>query len=209
MFIVLDGIDGAGKGRQRVEILNLLKKTCNIQIEGEEFPVHNSFYNNVIHPALQEETTMNNPSWVLAYLLDKTLQAPRIEPYVNEQSNLFLADGYFTTTIAYQSLLMNQINLDELLQYAVNFQIPTPDLTIYIDVDPKIAAERKVKEPDHEEGLDMFEKSSDKQIKLRKIFKKMVTEKIYCEWREIDGNGKVEEVTEQILNIIREKVNIE
>jgi len=202
MFIVLDGIDGAGKGRQREEVMALLQ-TQGIKVAGEEFPVHNSFYENVIHPALQEQTTMNGPSWVLSYLLDKTLQAPTIEPYVGNPNNLFVADGYFTTTIAYQSLLMQQVPLEKLMEYAQEFKIPKPDLCIYIDVDPEIAMKRKNIEEGHDEGLDMFEKSIEKQQKLRNIFKRMVTEKIYSEWLEIDGNRNIEPIRDDIIQQIR------
>lgn len=207
MFIVLDGIDGAGKGRQREEVMAALQAE-NIQVAGEEFPVHNSFYENVIHPALQEETTMNASSWVLSYLLDKTLQEPVITPYVNNPTNLFIADGYFTTTIAYQSYLMEQVNLEKLMQYSKDFQIPLPDLAIYIDVDPEEAMKRKNIEEGHDEGLDMFEKSLDKQHKLRNIFQKMVSEQIYCPWVQVDGNREIEVIRDDIIQIIKSKLTI-
>jgi len=202
MFIVLDGIDGAGKGRQREEVIAQLQ-IQNKQVAGEEFPVHNSFYENVIHPALQEQITMNGPSWVLSYLLDKTLQAPTIEPYVGNPNNLFIADGYFTTTIAYQSFLMQQVEPQKILEYAKEFKIPTPDLAIYIDVDPKIAMKRKNTEEGHEEGLDMFEKSIEKQNKLRNIFLKMVKDGIYCNWQQVDGNRGIEVIRDDIIQIIK------
>jgi thymidylate kinase len=205
MFIVFDAIDGAGKGRQREEIMHILSTKYNLKIEGEEFPVHNSFYETVIHPALQEETTMNPSSWVLSYLLDKTLAAPRIEDYLGSKDKHFISDGYFTTTIAYQCFLMKQVPLNKLLQYAEDFTIPTPDLCIYIDADPEIALSRKNKEEGHTEGLDIFEKSLGKQKELRKIFRKMVTEQIYAPWEMVDGNGTIEEVTENILEILRRK----
>ncbi len=204
MFIVLDGIDGAGKGRQQEEVVAVLKAK-GIEVEGQEFPVHNAFYENVIHPALQEQTTMNGPSWVLSYLLDKTLLAPKIEPHIGNPGNLFIADGYFTTTIAYQSFLMQQVPLEKLLEYSVDFKIPKPDLTIYIDVDPEEAMKRKHIEEGHDEGLDMFEKSLDKQKKLREIFKTMIKENIYCEWQEVDGNRDIETIRDDIIRIIRSK----
>lgn len=204
MFIVFDAIDGAGKGRQREEMAKLLIK-AGVEFKTAEFPVHNAFYETVIHPALQEETEMNGPSWVLSYLLDKTLEAPKIEPFVGSKDSIFLADGYFTTTIAYQSLLMNQVPLETLLRYAEEFKIPKPDFSIYLDVDPKIAYARKEIEEGHDEGLDMFEKSIEKQESLRQIFKKMADESIYTEWEQVDGNLRVEEVTDQIVEIFKKR----
>ncbi len=205
MFIVLESIDGGGKGRQRIEVSDFLAKNYNIEVKGVEFPIHNAFYEVVIHPALQEETTMNGPSWVLSYLLDKTLEAPKIQPFVGKNNNLFIADGYFTTTIAYQSLLMKQVPLDRLLRYSNEFEIPKPDLAVFIDVDPKVAIARKEKEEGHEEGPDMFEKSIKKQEQLRKIFNDMVDKNIYCNWAKVNGNLSIEEVRDQIIEVLKEK----
>lgn len=205
MFIVFDSIDGGGKGKQREEISQILDKDFGIKVSGEEFPVHNVFYESVVHPALQEETTMNGPSWVLSYLLDKTLAAPKIEPFVGKKDNLFISDGYFTTTIAYQSFLMNQVPLEKLLEYSVDFEIPKPDLAVYIDVDPVKAMEWKQKEEGHDEGLDMFEKSIEKQQKLREIFTKMADENVYCNWVKVDGNATIEEVSKRIIEALKGK----
>jgi len=204
MFIVIDGIDGAGKGRQREELLALLNKEFpKLEISGEEFPVHNVFYEAVVHPALQGETKLNKTSWVLSYLLDKTMSADRIAPFVGKDNNLFIADGYFTTTIAYQSYLMQQVPLEKLMQYAEDFEIPKPDLCIYLDVDPEIAMARKMKEEGHDEGLDMFEKSLTKQKKLRGIFKEMVKDNVYSKWEMLNGDRDVEPITNEILSVIK------
>ncbi len=205
MFIVLESIDGGGKGRQRIEVSDLLSKHYGIDVKGVEFPIHNTFYETVIHPALQEETSMNGASWILSFLLDKTLEAPKIEPFVQKKGKLFIADGYFTTTIAYQSLLMKQVPLERLLRYAEEFEIPTPDLAIFIDVDPEIAIERKNKEEGHDEGPDMFEKSIKKQEKLRDIFRKMAKDKIYCDWEIVNGNPSIEEVRDSIIQVLKDR----
>jgi len=204
MFIVLESIDGGGKGLQRIEVSDYLAKK-GINIKGVEFPIHNVFYESIIHPALQGETTMNSASWILSFLLDKTLFANKIRPYLNQANKIFLADGYFTTTIAYQSLLMKLVELDKLLQYGVEFEIPKPDLTIYLDVEPEIAIERKNKEEGHEEVPDMFEKSIEKQKQLQSIFRKMVKEQIYCPWVQIDGNKTIKEVTNSIVDILKKR----
>jgi len=205
MFIVLESIDGGGKGHQRIEVLDKLVRK-KYKVKGAEFPIHNVFYETVVHPALQGETEMNKSSWVLSYLLDKTLYTDKISPFVGKKKKeIFVADGYFTTTIAYQSLLMGQVDLKRLIQYGNEFEIPVPDLAIYIDVEPQVAITRKHKEEGHDEGLDMFEKSIVKQRKLQTIFRKMAKEKIYCEWEQVDGNGAPEEVTSTIMKALAKR----
>lgn len=206
MFIVLDSIDGAGKGKQREEVTALLAENSDIEIKSIGFPVHDIFYESIIHPALQEERTLSKSSWVLSYLLDKTLHSEKIEPFLSKKNNLMIADGYLTTTIAYQSFLMGQVKLEKLLQYAEDFEIPKPDLAIFIDADPEIAFARKMKEEGHDEGLDLFEKSLDKQKKLQSIFRKMAQENVYCDWVVVNGNGTIEEVRDVIIKIIENKL---
>lgn len=203
MFIVLDAIDGAGKGHQRLALKKYILENTKLELASEEFPVHNAFYETVIHPALQEEVTMNSASWVLSYLLDKTLEADKIVPYVGSSDALYIADGYFTTTIAYQSLLMEQVPLERLLGYSEEFNIPKPDLCIFLDTDPEVAFKRKDIEEGHDEGLDMFEKSIEKQRKLKDIFNKMHDEQIYSKWVKVDGNGTPEEVTSAIIDTLK------
>lgn len=204
MFIVLDAIDGAGKGRQRLELASFLSQ-MGFKLQTTEFPVHDAFYETVIHPCLQGEKKMNPASWVLAYLLDKTLNTDQILPFVGKKDCFFVADGYFTTTIAYQAFLTKQVSFKKLLGYGRDFAIPVPDLAIYLDVDPKVAMQRKQIEEGHDEGLDMFEKSLKKQQQLRKIYKDMVSRQLYCPWEEVDGSGKVEEVTAQIISVLKSK----
>lgn len=206
MFIVLDSIDGAGKGKQREEVTSLLSENLDIEIKSIGFPVHDIFYESIIHPALQEERTLNTSSWVLSYLLDKTLHSDEIAPFLGKKNNLMIADGYFTTTIAYQSFLMEQVKLEKLLQYSEDFKIPKPDLAIFIDADPEIAFQRKLKEEGHDEGLDIFERSLEKQKKLQSIFQKMANENIYCDWIIVDGNGTIEEVRDSVVEKIKSKL---
>ncbi len=204
MFIVLESIDGGGKGLQRIEVSDKLAK-AGYKVEGAEFPIHNAFYETVIHPALQGEEKMNRASWVLSYLLDKTLFADKITSFLKEKDSIYLVDGYFTTTIAYQSLLMGQVELNKLIAYGEEFDIPKPDLAIFLDVNPEVAIARKQKEEGHDEGPDMFEKSITKQKKLQEIFRRMVKENIYCDWEQVDGNGSIEEVTQLILDVLKKR----
>lgn len=204
MFIVIDAIDGAGKGTQQKEVLAKLAKSTKLEVKGIEFPVHNVFYESVVHPALQEETKLNKHSWVLSFLLDKTMQADEISRFVSKEDNLFVADSYLTTTFAYQCYLYNQLSVVRLERYAEEFEIPKPDLAIFIDVDPKIAMKRKQKEEGHTEGLDMNEKSIHKQYRLQEIYREMVEGQVYCKWDSVDGNGKVEDIRDAIIKKLEE-----
>ncbi len=202
MFIVIDGIDGAGKGRQRSELVNFLADRSD-KISTTDFPDHQGeIYKHVIHPALHEEIEMTPQSWFLAFVLDQLLWSHKITPTVGSKDTHFICDGYFTTTLAYQSKLSNVMSVEEALNLAEKFALPVPDMVIFLDVDPDVAMQRKMKEDGHDEGLDIFERSLKKQQKIRKAFLDLAKDQVWTKWEVVDGNSSIEEVKNSILNIL-------
>lgn len=202
MFIVLDGIDGAGKGRQRSELVSKLSNNKQT-VQTTDFPDHQGeIYKNVIHPALHEEISLSPQAWFLAFILDQLLWKKKIDETIGSKEKHFISDGYFTTTLAYQCKLSKVMKISEALELAHKFQIPKPDLVIFIDVDPKIAMSRKMIEDGHDEGLDIFERNISKQQKLRQAFTDLATDNIWTDWEIVDGNLSIEDVNKAIIKII-------
>lgn len=205
MFIVLDGIDGAGKGRQRSELVSTLSNNKQ-QIQTTDFPDHQGeIYKNVIHPALHEEISLSPQAWFLAFVLDQLMWESKIDETIGQKDKHFISDGYFTTTLAYQCKLSKVMNVEEALELADRFGVPKPDLVIFIDVDPKVAMSRKMVEDGHDEGLDIFERNITKQQKLRQAFTDLAKENIWTGWEIVDGNLTIKEVKDEIIRILNNK----
>ena len=205
MFILLEGIDGAGKGKQRLELTSYLKNKV-AKLNSIDFPNHASpIYENLIHPALHEELTMNASSWFLSFVLDQLLLSDELAKTVKSKSEYYVVDGYYTTTIAYQCIMNKTFSVPTALDLAKKFNMPKPDLAIYIDVDPEIALKRKKIEEGHDEGMDIFERSFEKQKKIRAAFLKMAKENIFCKWAVVDGTGSIEDVSKEIIAVLKSK----
>jgi dTMP kinase len=203
MLIVLEGIDGAGKGKQRQEVVKVLQSKIK-KLSTYEFPNHQSpIYEHLIHPALHEEIKLNQASWFLSFALDQILLSDIISESVKSKSNYCVVDGYFTTTIAYQCLMNKSYTVKQALDFAKQFKIPKPDISIFIDVDPVIAQKRKSIEEGHDEGMDIFERSLEKQKKIKSAFLKMAKNSTLSKWLIVDGNGTIEEVTENIVSALK------
>jgi thymidylate kinase len=200
MFIVLEGIDGAGKGRQRIELIEKLKRDKpQIKIVSIEFPDHNGFlYKELIKPVLLEKKSASKYSMFLAFALDQSLFQEEIMNAKGSKDVHFICDGYFTTNLVYNCLLNKYFSIEDALGLAKTFGINQPDVSIFIDVDPEICLQRKKKELGHEMGLDIYERSIEKQRILRKAYKEMINNKIFGEWLEVNGNGDIEEVSDLI-----------
>lgn len=202
MFVVIDGIDGAGKGRQRSELVRFLSDSSE-KISTTDFPDHQGeIYKHVIHPALHEEVEMTPQAWFLAFVLDQLLWSSKITPAIGSKDKHFICDGYFTTTLAYQAKLSKVMTVEEALDLAHKFALPVPDMVIFLDVDPEVAMDRKMKEEGHDEGLDIFERSLKKQQKIRKAFLEMAKDQVWTKWEVVDGNSTVEEVKNSILETL-------
>jgi len=201
MFIVIEGIDGAGKGFQREQLVKYLSQKGVVKTT--DFPDHKgSLYKEVIHPAISGDIKVSKSALFLSFALDQLLWQEKIAPYKGSKTEHFIADGYFTTNIVYQSLMSKTFELQQVLHFAETFGIIKPDFNVFLDVDPEIAMGRKEIEEGHDEGLDIYESSFDKQCQIRAGFKKMIEENIFGKWGEIDGNGGRSDVTDGLIKIL-------
>lgn len=201
MFIVLEAIDGAGKGRQRTELINHYKQ-IEQSVGSCDFPDHDGFlYDKIIHPALHREIEIEPKTFMLSFMLDQMLWQPKIRSALRSPNNHFIADGYFTTTLVYQCYLGQVMDIEEAVDLAERLGIVKPDMNIYLDVDPKVALSRKQQEQGHEEGLDMYEGDLVKQNKIREGFLYLAEHKIFGDWEIIDGHGTIEEVKDQVIKL--------
>lgn len=200
MFIVIEGIDGAGKGRQRLELVDYMERKGLKDIDGTEFPDHQGVqYKNLIKPYLLSEIKIPKSALFLSFALDQIMFEPRISKAKGSKVNHFICDGYFTTNLVYNCLVDKILPLNKAVKFAADFHIPVPDLCIFIDVEPEIALSRKSKESGHEKGLDINEKDVKKQYKIRKGFLNLIENKIFGKWVIVNGRGSIEEVKKEII----------
>jgi thymidylate kinase len=203
MFLVLEGIDGAGKGRQRLELVKLMEEK-GINIDGTEFPDHQGvLYKYLIKPYLLEELKLSPEALFVSFSLDQLLFQQRIRASLGSKTNYFLCDGYFTTNLVYQCLVNDFVKIEIALEFARQFNIVPADHNIFIDVDPKVALERKSQEAGHEKGLDINERDLSKQYKIRQGFLYLAKHNIFGNWSIVDGNGDIASVSKGILSALK------
>jgi thymidylate kinase len=206
MLIVLESIDGGGKGRQREEVLAQFKNFYpTASITGLEFPDKEhpySIYNYLIHDANHGEVEINEDTRFLGYLIDKVMRREELLDAKGSKETHLICDGYYTTTLVYQCLVDQSISLEKACELGNLFKIPQADLNILLDVDVNIAQDRKANEEGHEEGLDRYESNRDKQKKIHNGFMKLVKNSTYGTWQVVNGNKTVEEVCQSIVQLL-------
>jgi thymidylate kinase len=127
-----------------------------------------------------------------------------LKKYKGDPNNIFIADGYYTTTLVYQCMLQNVPSLDFGVEFANKLGIVKPDLVVYLDVNPKTAMVRKNAE-EGKEKKDIFESDLEKQKKIREAFLTLAKNNVWCDWDQVDGNGGILEVRDLVLSVITDK----
>ena len=193
LFIVLDGGDGAGTTTHS----HLLKGF----LENKGFKVH-----------LTQEPSRNKIGIVLRdFLRNKDIPATtdallfaadRDLHYHNEiktkldEGYIVISDRFIESSIVYQSVQSSKISIEWIKQ--INKFVGKPDLTIILDIDPKIALARKT-----DKGLEKFEDVGFLN-KVRNLYLNRAEQEGYYI---VNTDDIIELVQEQIQKIVIDKLS--
>ena len=195
MFIVIEGIDGAGCETQGKNLLKMCKEQKSLFPTLIKYPDYNRNVGKIIRDFLYENKGLTPQQQFLLYTMQFVMDKKMIE--TRRKDEILIADRYFSTTLCYQTL--EGIDIKMALDYAKNFQIEVPDAVFYLNVDPDIAIKRKHGE-DKEKNF--REKDFDFIKKTHKQYQMLVENQVWTKWVNIDGNKSVDEVTKEIYNVI-------
>jgi len=197
MFIVIEGIDGAGCETQGKNLIKMCREQKSLFRMATliKYPDYERNVGKIIREFLYQNKDLTAQQQFLLYTMQFIMDKKMIE--TRRKNEILIADRYFSTTLCYQTL--EGIDMKMALDYAKNFQIEVPDAIFYLNVDPDIAIKRKHGE-DKEKNF--REKDFDFIRKTAKQYKMLVEKQVWTKWVEIDGNKSVDEVTKEIYNVI-------
>lgn len=163
-FIVIEGLDGSGKGTQFARCQSLLEKYGRLYTTAEPTA---SATGGMLRDILGGITKKNAYEQAALFLADRishcTNEANGIEKYLAQGINV-LCDRYYYSTFAYQG---TQCNMDWLINAHYGCEgIIKPDLCIFLDVSPATCYSRVSKDRLH---IEIFEQAQTLQ-KVRDKF---------------------------------------
>jgi dTMP kinase len=201
-FIVIEGIDGCG-GETQTNFLSdfLTKKGYNIKLKS--YPEYDKPIGEMIHHFLHKKYDFPIDTETLMYFSDFTKDTVEMEKML-ESGNIIIADRYFTSTIVYQCL--KGFSLEKMLKLAEIFRLPKPDICIYIKISAETSFNRKTKEKGG--NLDRHEENKKFLSEVANGYEKAAVDNTFCEWKIIDGEKPIEEVSKSILEILNKKFGI-
>lgn len=179
-LVVIEGIDGSGKTTQ-IELLKqyLASQGSTLQVEVISFPRYeDNLYGKLIRRYLQGEfgsiNQVNPYLMALAFAGDRVLAKPLIESWL-QSGKVVIANRYVSSSKAHLSANLSEDQREEFigwierLEYETN-KIPKEDLTILLDVDPKLGQKnvQGEKVDIHEDNLIHLEEASKIYLELSK-----------------------------------------
>lgn len=198
-FITIEGLDGSGK----TTVLEHIK----VFLEKESYPIEltrepggteksEAIRNIILNGSIDKRTE------VLLFAASRREHVvKKILPALNK-GKIVISDRFLDSSIAYQ-VFARQVAYEEVMkinEFAT--ENLTPDLTLYFDVDVKIALTRTKNRVDNNaldnEKLDFYQKVKDGYDNLAQKNQSRIIK--------IDANQPLENVIEKTLNIIKEKL---
>lgn len=199
LFIVLEGIDGAGTSTQAQLITKQLR--LNNHKVFQTFEPSDGKIGKLIREIIRSDGK-SKPSWMAMTLLfsaDRLVHLEtEIEPNLIDGYHV-ICDRYYHSTLAYQSLSNNLHSVDWIpwIKNVGVFSVK-PDITFVLDIDPEVAAQRMMgrrKPKDVYENLVFQKKLSKFYANIEQYFP---AERIV----HIDGGQNVGFITVEILQHI-------
>ncbi len=177
-FVVFEGIDGSGKTTQWERIDDGWEKI--------KFPTYK--YVPEIRDFLSGKLKLEEKTAFLLFLAD-------IYEGVSRLSNKAVFDRYVFSTIAYS----HNIPVEDAAEVIKRVGMPKPDLVIYLDIEPKLALERRQKASSSlsiRERLDALEETYRRYDELRRM--RVLGE----DWLVIDAQQPIEEISSKISGVL-------
>jgi dTMP kinase len=196
-FIVIDGVDGSGKGTQAKLLANYLferDKRHHVFLTREPY---NSKYYLAIRKILKENKKPSQKAEILTKLFveDRKIHAKIIEKLLR-RGIWVISDRYKYSTLACQQT--QGMPLKKLLQ--LHKGILVPDLTLVLDIPIKTALKRIAKN-NKRSHREVFEEKSF-QEKLRKNFLSLVRQLPKEKIMIMDGGKPIAKVFEKIKKAV-------
>ncbi|MFC6716857.1 dTMP kinase [Natrialbaceae archaeon GCM10025810] len=137
MLVTLEGLDGSGKStlcdalRGRYPEATFTREPTT------------SWYGDAVYRSIEDDGA-DPLAELFLYTADHADHLSRLIEPALERGDLVISDRYADSRYAYQGATLEGV-LDEPMQYVIDVHEPftiVPDLTIYLDLDPEIAAAR-------------------------------------------------------------------
>ncbi|MDD3646489.1 MAG: deoxynucleoside kinase [Candidatus Gracilibacteria bacterium] len=216
MFVVIEGIDGSGKGTQ-VKLVSEKLRSLGKKVKVLDYPRYGETSAFMVEKYLNGEygKQVDAKQASIFYAIDRFDHSIELQKDL-EEYDYIISNRYVSASMIHQAGKIKDkkqreefLNWLEDLEYNI-FAIPRPDKTIFLNVSPEMSQKLVLKKQDREylkggKKMDLHEEDKDHLSNAHKAAIEVV--KRYPDWVKIDceRNGdmkSMEEITGEILKEI-------
>ena len=190
-MIAIEGLDQSGKATQGERLRDRLRDE-GTRARLVSFPDYGTAIGEELARALQGEREYSAEVMQLLYIANRYERRDDLERWLSG-GLVVVCDRYIASSVAYGEAQ----GLDAAWLTQTQSFLPRADLTILLDVGPKLAAERKVV------GRDRYERDLALLERVRQSYLRQAEEQ--DDWVRVDGERTKIEVAQDIFSLISER----
>lgn len=198
LFIVIEGLDGSGKSSASKQLAKVLDPHNEGIVQLTYEPNNTMVAGEFIRDILTKKHTGFTPAILpLAFATNRVDHCDRVvRPWLaQKEGNIVISDRYYLSSLVYQSSA--SFSFEKVM--SLNEFALKPDIIFFINVDTKVCYERmKIRNQPPELFETNLSESRQKYFDAIRFLRETREENII----EIDGNGTIEEVANQIKETI-------
>ena len=146
MFIVIDGLDGSGKGVQTTKLVERLQQE-QYPVEMADFPQYDNwsavFVQQYLNGAFGSASEVSAKKASLFYALDRFAAGSKIQQWLDE-GKVVISNRYVSANKGHQlGKITDETEMGEFLSWLneieySTLEIPIPDMTLFLHMSPEI-----------------------------------------------------------------------
>ena len=217
-LIVIEGLDGSGKGTQSKLVYEELKNR-GYKVKKLTFPDYDSPTSSLVKMYLGGELG-DSPDAVNAYAASAFYAVDRVASYLKtwkkdyEECDYIIADRYVTSNIIYQMSKVAENEREEYIKWCEDFEynrlgVPKPDVVIYLDMPPHVSQKlMSNRYAGDESKKDIHEKNMSFLLSCREsaLYALEKLSWIHLSCAQGDTPKSIENITQQIFDILDTKL---
>ena len=217
-LIVIEGLDGSGKGTQSKLVYEELKNR-GYKVKKLTFPDYDSPTSSLVKMYLGGELG-DSPDAVNAYAASAFYAVDRVASYLKtwkkdyEECDYIIADRYVTSNIIYQMSKVAENEREEYIKWCEDFEynrlgVPKPDVVIYLDMPPHVSQKlMSNRYAGDESKKDIHEKNMNFLLSCREsaLYALEKLSWIHLSCAQGDTPKSIENIKQQIFDILDTKL---
>lgn len=180
MLIAFEGLDQSGKETQARHLRARLQQDGRV-VRAASFPDYDTPIGREIRQALDGDRHFGPEVMQLLYVANRFEYKPRLDSWL-AAGDIVVCDRFRASSVAYGEAM----GLDPVWLQLIQQHLPSPHLTVFLDIAPETAADRK------KTGRDRFERDLGLLARVRESYRRQAQAP---DWVLIDAEHSKEEVS--------------